>query len=458
MKINFVFFGVLVFSLLFGCTESKPRTQMIINLAEANKTEGTVYNINEELIYEVSGEIDTIILDIDRPILLDVELGRFISYVYVKPGDQITMDSVPYTSNYLRDTDTSHLHNQVLLEYGLLIDESRTTYDTRKIVALQPAEYLSQLDKKYNILYDFLGSKKSDAQLDSQFLEGLTLRTHALKYSEQMGYKSYHEYLTKEEVELPDDFLKAVERVDFSDPMIMLYEEGRGFVNQWHSKDINYPDYESVGAFYDAVIASAKNAYGTSIMADYCSLQSISDQVNFGSGIDEASGLIDDFKTTVTNSVFNHKLEKLIEPWELLRSGLDAPDFVAKNRDGESVMLSDLKGKKVYIDIWATWCGPCIAEIPSLKKLEKDLHDKPVEFVSVSIDDEKDREKWKKFVVDRELGGVQLMADNAWQSDLATTYNIQGIPRFLLVDEDGKIVSANAPRPSDPDIVKTILN
>ena len=70
----------------------------------------------------------------------------------------------------------------------------------------------------------------------------------------------------------------------------------------------------------------------------------------------------------------------------LLKVSTNAPNFNLPNQNGETISLSDLKGKYVYIDVWATWCGPCIAEIPSLKKVEKLYHNKNIEFVSISID------------------------------------------------------------------------
>lgn len=85
--------------------------------------------------------------------------------------------------------------------------------------------------------------------------------------------------------------------------------------------------------------------------------------------------------------------------------GKPSPDFDYENHKGGKTKLSELKGKYVYIDLWATWCAPCRAEIPFLKKIEEKYHGKNIEFVSVSIDVAKDYEKWKKFVSDKSLGG-----------------------------------------------------
>lgn len=127
-----------------------------------------------------------------------------------------------------------------------------------------------------------------------------------------------------------------------------------------------------------------------------------------------------------------------------------APGFDYENHAGGKTKLEDLKGKFVYIDVWATWCGPCRAEIPFLKKAEEKYHGKNIEFVSISVDVAKDYEKWKNFVKEKELGGTQLLADNNWNSDFIKAFNINSIPRFILIGPDGKVVDSDAMRPSNP--------
>ncbi|MWB95907.1 redoxin domain-containing protein [Flavobacterium sp. GA093] len=133
-------------------------------------------------------------------------------------------------------------------------------------------------------------------------------------------------------------------------------------------------------------------------------------------------------------------------------NGKPSPEFDYENYKGGKTKLADLKGKYVYIDLWATWCGPCRAEIPFLQKAEQKYHGKNIEFVSISIDKLKDHEKWKKFVADKNLGGVQLFADKDWESEFVVKYGVTGIPRFILIDPNGNVVSADAPRPSSPEL------
>ena len=131
-----------------------------------------------------------------------------------------------------------------------------------------------------------------------------------------------------------------------------------------------------------------------------------------------------------------------------LNNSMSSP-FDYLNFKGGNTKLSDFNGKYVYIDVWATWCGPCIAEIPFLKKVEEKYEGKNIAFVSISVDVQKDFEKWKKFVAEKQLGGVQLFADKDWNSDFIKSFGINSIPRFILIDPSGKVVSADAARPSD---------
>ena len=129
-----------------------------------------------------------------------------------------------------------------------------------------------------------------------------------------------------------------------------------------------------------------------------------------------------------------------------------SPPFDYENHKGGTTKLEDLKGKYVYIDVWATWCGPCRAEIPSLKKVEEMYHNKNIAFVSISVDVDKDHEKWKNFVSEKQLGGIQLFADKNWNSDFMISYGINSIPRFILIDPNGKIIKSDAARPSSPQL------
>lgn len=134
--------------------------------------------------------------------------------------------------------------------------------------------------------------------------------------------------------------------------------------------------------------------------------------------------------------------------------GKGAANFTYPDVTGREVSLSDFKGKVVLVDVWATWCGPCRGEIPHLKKLEEEMHGTDVVFLGVSVDEAKDKQKWLDFIKKEELGGIQLLA-SGW-SKITKDYKINGIPRFMVFDRKGNIVSVDAPRPSNPELRKLL--
>jgi thiol-disulfide isomerase/thioredoxin len=139
----------------------------------------------------------------------------------------------------------------------------------------------------------------------------------------------------------------------------------------------------------------------------------------------------------------------IVTPLLTLKPGDDAYAFSYPDKDSKTVSMVSLKGKVVLVDVWATWCGPCKAEIPHLKKLEEEMKGKDVEIISLSTDAPKDKEKWLKMIRDENLGGTQLFAGGPG-NEFSQYYKVNTIPRFLVFDRNGKIVSVDSPRPSDP--------
>ncbi len=114
---------------------------------------------------------------------------------------------------------------------------------------------------------------------------------------------------------------------------------------------------------------------------------------------------------------------------------------------GSTVSVKGLKGKVVVVDFWATWCPPCVAEMPNMKQLYAKYHDKGVEFIGVSLDQPKEDgglDALKNFVKKNEIAWPQYYQGNYWNSEFSRSWGINSIPTMFLVDQDGKLVSVDA--------------
>ena len=146
-----------------------------------------------------------------------------------------------------------------------------------------------------------------------------------------------------------------------------------------------------------------------------------------------------------------------IEALKNTRAGKMAPEQTFSDINGKPHQLSELRGKVLYIDVWATWCVPCKNEIPHFAKVAEHYKDNPnILLISISTDREKDHDKWRKMITDEKPAWPQYVMKDAEHEKFSNDFNIQFIPRFIIINADGTIQNADAPRPSDKNIIHTL--
>lgn len=170
-------------------------------------------------------------------------------------------------------------------------------------------------------------------------------------------------------------------------------------------------------------------------------------EINAG-GLDEVSALLELLPYDFMEK--SPSFRDFYTDWSGLLRGNSIPDFQLQDKEGKYVSLSTLKGNYVFIDCWASWCGPCRGEIPKLKQLEEKFAGKDIVFVGVSCDENKD--KWLEALKSLKLDGIQLL--DVTRGKFSRFFKIKGIPRFILLDKEGKILRAVMSRPSNPQTEK----
>ncbi len=155
--------------------------------------------------------------------------------------------------------------------------------------------------------------------------------------------------------------------------------------------------------------------------------------------IAKAEKHLKDYPADERNKMVERKIQSIKATAELKSKPLDLK-FSAL--DGREVDVSKLQGKVVLIDFWATWCGPCVAELPNVLKAYKELHPKGFEIVGISLDS--DKAALESFVKERGMEWPQYFDGKGWQNEISSKYGINSIPAMWLLNKKGMVVSTNA--------------
>ena len=139
------------------------------------------------------------------------------------------------------------------------------------------------------------------------------------------------------------------------------------------------------------------------------------------------------FKESNPFPEYTEAIQAELNKLSMLQPGQPAPDFTLNDPDGQSVSLSQFKGKVVLLDFWASWCSPCIADLETLRKIKKQVAAQPVVFLNISLD--ANEGAWKQAIAKHEIKGFHVRSEQVPQA-----YNVSGIPRYYLVDPQGLIV------------------
>ncbi len=155
--------------------------------------------------------------------------------------------------------------------------------------------------------------------------------------------------------------------------------------------------------------------------------------------------LLNDYYLSCTNAQYKENVKNYIASKNQLIKVNIAPDILLVDRNGNKVLLSSFKGKNIYIDFWATWCKPCMANMIDSKELKSEFkNESDIVFIYVNIDD--DYKSWNKYIANK-ASEIHLFADESTSDKIHKNYNFSGLPRYILIDKEFKIYDSNAKEP-----------
>lgn len=455
--------NIITFLITFffiSCNKSEQLKEYLVFSGEIENLKGEIISVRNDLtnttqlikIQEDGKFLDT--LNNIESGYYTVRHGNETTGIYLKPGYQLDLllNTKEFDESILYSGIGSLENNYLAQEY--LRNERLSQIKSYKYLAtLTEKEYVHKTDSIKKLEMDFLNDQKG---LDPEFK---TLEKASIYYSWVNQLKNYtliKEFVNKEtDIKVSENFPDFEKDLDLEDENLLDVYNYRTYLKSHYSKrafQLAQKDKMDINLAFLKTVSSE-------VKSDKIKEQLLYEATKYG--IANTGKLQKYYQTFMDNSTdedhkndITEKYKKLIK----LTKGKSSPKFVDyENFEGGHTSLDDLKGKYVYIDVWATWCGPCKREIPALKEVEKKYRKQNIEFVSMSIDRKIDYNKWRTAVNELNLSGIQLFAPDDWNSKFVTDYEIRGIPRFILIDPEGNIVNSNAPRPSSEELI-TLLD
>lgn len=368
-------------------------------------------------------------------------------YLYLKPGDSVNVQvDANDIANSLKFSGT--IDDDIL--FAIKEEQTFNNYKQKylknwyNVSQREPNDFKLTADILYKEKTQFLNDFKSSHKLSPSLVSYYQTNNYSSMISSKVNYPNIHSSYNKNKtLQLPDDYFNFLNEVDMKES---IAENGIGYfynVQSYLKKkyELAVNDERTSLDFYDWI----KSELSEKVRYEYLA---------YSLGSDFSNRVYSEFQSNNAYPEISNIVKEKYKHLEGMLEGSKAPNVQFQNTKGDIIALSDFEGKYTYIDLWATWCGPCIKEIPSLQKIEKDYHGKNIQFVSISFDKEKDHNKWLDFVREKKLDGHQLIAKQEAHDVLSKIYNIKMIPRFIFLDPEGKIIDATAPFPSDPNLIK----
>ena len=307
-------------------------------------------------------------------------------------------------------------------------------------------DFLTKIKKTKDSVYTLIersNLSSNDKKLEKKIADYDYLQTYN-------NYQKFYSYHKKYKAKLPNDYYKPVIEMDLDDDEMFRHSSAyRNLIianfRQSSRLALSADSSLTIIEFVKNKINNIESVYTREQFASMLLREMKQDNVNIHQDYQQVLPL---FTTERMKKRLSEKYQSALETV----SGKKSIDFNYENYNGGRTTLKDFAGKLVYIDVWATWCGPCIQEFPHLKTLVDEFSSKDIEFVSVSIDHKKDYEKWRQMVSEKNIGGTHLYDPEGLGSSFMKAFNVGMIPRFMMLDKEGKIISSNAPRPSSDDV------
>ena len=383
------------------------------------------------------------VFDVDKFAHVDILAGDTYFGVKVVPGDtlSVVLTADPetegaFTPSFKGKTETDSKTYSAIAStfnnYSPYYDKD-TVAEALELLKANSADFYANTGAKLNKFYKKLAS--------------------VCEKNIKAGLLAVRAYENDADPNSDEEFCAVMKEVDPNDPMYLSSD----LVPMWASAEaykLAPEGVDNLKAMMDVVSEKVTNPASKKLLVDNVA------EMMFVYGEEYGVDNIDEFweKFTSFASDYPEIIENYQDDYEAVKSmakGNDAMDFTMETPDGKEVKLSDLFGKVLYIDVWATWCGPCRGEIPYLATLAEHYKgNSDVYVMSVSVDSTS--EPWLEMITADKPAWPQYWVNRENDKNFSKDWKVTSIPRFIIIDKQGKIFNAYAQRPSNDKAIAQI--
>lgn len=381
---------------------------------------------------------------------INVVHGDQATELFLCNGDEVnmTIDAADFDKSLHysgKGAATANFVAKHVLEIGM---SNQFGANLMPLMVREPQEFVTESKSMLQKELDFL--EKNKEGLSVKFMKVWTAIMSYTMYYDWLIYPPYHEMVVKKgnaKTIPPENYMVAASvPMNFDDNLLSL-SEYRNVVGSIFSPKVGMSDSAHAAQYR---LADSSTIYAQQLLPPKSKEFYFAHKLYSGlkyAKVSKADSDYYSFKKMYPKSEYMPVIDKAITLKRKLGVGQQAADFTFTTAEGRKMKLSDLKGKVVYLDFWASWCGPCISELPAAKKVEEHFAGRDVVFLKISIDE--DETAWKNALEKRKIDGINTRVEGGWKAPVARQYGVQGVPSYFLVDRKGKFFTETTPRPSD---------
>ncbi|MFO7979100.1 MAG: TlpA disulfide reductase family protein [Bacteroidales bacterium] len=460
-----LFLPFLAIILMAACAQEQPQQATISGTVENPTSETLEIFYYKDFIANTQEKVEVTLdennsfsatLPLTEGQMVYLRMPRLNVQLYLQPGAEVNVVADAANADAIPEVGGEQaLESRFMVNYDPLQSQYNRMIVLNKAGEMTPVEFINYMDEVYQEKMDFLLSEEYQ-QLDADFVNHMQTNFLYEKYGLLLEYpRAYAQMNQEDELELPEGYYSFLEAEDlFSDE----YTSSRAYISFMN----NYMAYQRQNmepqneelSYYEAQYQLTKELFSGK-SRDLMLSQVMMSLLNFAD-FQVAQELYANYQSVVNTPEYKQVVEEEYQTVLALAPGQPAPDFTLTNIDGEPVSLSDFEGKVVYLDFWASWCGPCMREMPHAKELKERLAgEEDLVYLYISVDT--DEEAWRKTVAQHEITGVHVNVPG-FGHEVPAGYNLKGVPTFYLIGRDGMIIDNRPPRPSSEKIDQVLLD